>query len=226
MFEMSGAIWNGNWRSSWHGDQQTLEAVTEKLDLHLALRSEKEPVIHGQDGLSQKAEGVGRASHYISLTRLAKSGEIRLAGQSFVVTGSSWMDHEFFTHQLGPKQAGWDWMSVQLQDNTELMLFNIRRKDGSVDPYSSGTYIDAGGHSTHLVKPDFLLQPNAQESWRSTQTSVHSQGHNRFRRLATTRIIGLKEANTGRVDNTKCSARIIRNGTIRDGIARVTTAWS
>jgi predicted secreted hydrolase len=71
------------------------------------------------------------------------------------------MDHEWFTEQLDPAQAGWDWFSVQLDNRTELMLFELRRKDGSIDPYSSGTYIDEGGKAHHLRHPDFSLRPVA-----------------------------------------------------------------
>jgi predicted secreted hydrolase len=79
------------------------------------------------------------------------------------------MDHEFFTHQLEADQVGWDWLSLQLEDNTELMLFRLRRKDGSLDPFSAGTYVDARGKSTHLKADDFELQPLA-ESWTSPGT--------------------------------------------------------
>jgi hypothetical protein len=41
------------------------------------------------------------------------------------------MDHEWFTEQLAPDQVGWDWFSVQLDNRTELMLFELRHKDGS-----------------------------------------------------------------------------------------------
>jgi len=57
------------------------------------------------------------------------------------------MDHEWFTNQLAKDQAGWDWFSVQLDNRTELMLFRLRRRDGSIDPYSAGTFIDAQGHA-------------------------------------------------------------------------------
>jgi len=76
------------------------------------------------------------------------------------------MDHEFFTHQLESSQTGWDWLSLQLEDHAELMVFHIRRKDGSIDPYSAGTYVDAEGKSTHLRSIDFELQP-AEEKWTS-----------------------------------------------------------
>ncbi len=169
--ESLGRIWNGNWQIQWRGSDQELRAVDERFQLHLTLHSEKPPVIHGENGLSQKAEGPGRASHYISLTRLMTSGVIELGKKKFEVSGASWMDHEFFTHQLDSDQTGWDWMSLQLEDHTEVMLFHIRRKDGSIDPYSAGTYVDAKGKTTHLRSADFTLQP-AGEIWTSPLTGA------------------------------------------------------
>jgi predicted secreted hydrolase len=164
-------IWNGNWKIQWHGSDQELNAVDASFQLHFTLHPEKPPVIHGESGVSQKAEGPGRASHYISLTRLATSGAIELSNKKFEVTGSGWMDHEFFTHQLDSNQTGWDWLSLQLEDHTELMLFRIRRKDGSIDPYSAGTYVDASGKTTHLQSSDFRLEP-AGEKWTSPLTGA------------------------------------------------------
>ena len=151
-------IWNGNWQVAWRGDEQILRAIDERFALHFTLQSIKPPVIHGANGVSQKAEGAGRASHYISLTRLNTSGEVQLGGKTFEVTGTAWMDHEFFTHQLEADQVGWDWMSIQLQDHSELMLFHIRRKDGSIDPYSAGSFVDARGDTTHLRRDEFTLE--------------------------------------------------------------------
>jgi predicted secreted hydrolase len=167
--EAISLIWNGNWQVRWESSGQKLQAIDERFELHLTLHSEKPPVIHGESGVSQKAEGPGRASHYISLTRLATSGSIELSGKKFEVTGTSWMDHEFFTRQLEASQTGWDWLSLQLTDNTELMLFRIRRNDGSIDPYSAGTYIDAQAKTTHLRTSDFTLQP-LEEKWTSPAT--------------------------------------------------------
>ncbi|HXM93158.1 MAG TPA: lipocalin-like domain-containing protein [Candidatus Dormibacteraeota bacterium] len=166
-----GRIWNGNWQIQWQGDVQTLLAIDDRFQLRLTLRPEKPPVIHGENGLSQKAEGRGRASHYISLTRIGITGSVDLAGTKFDVTGTSWMDHEFFTNQLEANQTGWNWLSLQMDDRTELMLFHIRRKDGSIDPFSAGTFIDAQGQSTHLRAGDFNLQPAA-ATWTSPNTQA------------------------------------------------------
>lgn len=162
-------IWNGNWQIQWSGDDQILQAIDSQFELRFTLHSEKPPVIHGENGVSQKAEGPGHASHYISLTRLTTTGSLELAGKPFRITGSTWMDHEFFTQQLAPDQTGWDWLSLQLDNDTELMLFRIRRNDGSIDSFSSGTYIDAQGKTTHLKSTDFSLQPSG-ETWLSPAT--------------------------------------------------------
>jgi predicted secreted hydrolase len=164
-------VWNGNWHVAWRGDEQVLQAIDDRFALRLTLRSAKPPVIHGENGVSQKAKGAGRASHYISFTRLNTGGEIDLTGRKFQVAGTAWMDHEFFTHQLEAEQVGWDWVSIQLQDNTELMLFYIRRKDGAIDPYSAGTFVDARGESMHLRKGEFTLEP-AEATWTSPATGA------------------------------------------------------
>lgn len=167
--ESSARIWNGNWQVQWQGFDQELQAIAPQFQLHLALHPEKPPVIHGEKGVSQKSAGAGHASYYFSLTRLAALGNLEVNGETLKVAGLAWMDHEFFTHQLEPNQVGWDWLSMQFEDNTELMLFRIRRKDGSLDPFSSGTYVDPQGKSTHLRANDFVLQPLG-ETWTSTVT--------------------------------------------------------
>ena len=174
--ESLGRIWNGNRQIQWHGSDQELKAVDESFQLHLTLRSEKPPVIHGENGVSQKAEGPGRASHYVSLTRLSAWGVIELGNKKFEVGGTSWMDHEFFTHLLEPNQTGWDWLSLQFEGHTELMLFHIRRKDSSIDQYSAGTYVDANGKTTHLRSADFTLQP-LEETWTSPLTGARYPTH-------------------------------------------------
>lgn len=162
-------IWNGNWQVQWQGTDQNLQALEKQFQLHLVLHPEKPPALHGENGLSQKSEGLGHASYYFSLTRLTTNGTLDLNGEKFELSGLAWMDHEFFTHQLEQDQIGWDWLSLQLDDKTELMLFRLRRENGSLDPFSAGTYIDGQGKSTHLRSADFTLQP-LDQSWTSPAT--------------------------------------------------------
>ena len=88
------------------------------------------------------------------------------------------MDHEWFTEQLGAGSGGWDWFSVQLDNRTELMLFELRRKDGYRDPYSSGTFIDRSGKAHHLKRADSDLRPLAKwglypVEWRLSVPAEH-----------------------------------------------------
>jgi predicted secreted hydrolase len=164
-------IWNGNWEIQWQGKDLLLHGYDDRFSLSLLLHSEKPPVIEGQNGISRKGAEPGHASHYISLTRLNTVGSVVIGGRSRQVRGSAWMDHEFFTHQLEVQQVGWDWLSLQLNDNTELMLFQMRRKDGSIDAFSAGTYVDGAGRSTDLRASDFSLAPRG-ETWTSPITSA------------------------------------------------------
>lgn len=164
-------VWNGNWQAQWTGNEQNLRAQSDAFALRLAMVSAKPPVVHGEDGVSQKSAGQGHASHYISFTRLVTSGAIELNGKTFEVAGTSWMDHEFFTNSLGADEAGWDWLSLQFDDQTEVMLYRLRHKDGSVDPYSSGTYVDREGRAIRMHLADFQMTPK-EESWRSPVTGA------------------------------------------------------
>lgn len=140
---------------------QTLTAADGDLALQLTVSQEKPLVVHGTDGISRKGTGAGQASHYYSLTRLATTGTVTIGDESFDVTGTSWMDHEFGSADLGKDLIGWDWFSLQLDDQRELMLYRLRRSDGSADPVSSGTLIDREGRGQHLSIGDFTLEPTS-----------------------------------------------------------------
>ena len=165
-------VWNGNWSVVWVNGEERLTALADSFALNLSLYPQKPQVAHGVDGVSQKSEGTGRASHYFSETRLAASGSLTFYAHQYSVTGLAWMDHEFFTHQLEVNQVGWDWFSIQLNDNSELMLFQIRRRDGSVDPFSAGTFVDPRGNTRHLRSTEFQLTPTASAIWKSPRTGA------------------------------------------------------
>jgi predicted secreted hydrolase len=159
-------VWNEDWeaRPDERG-RHVLRASDARIGLDLVLDPEKRPVVHGADGISQKGALPGNASHYYSLTRVATTGTIAIEGERFEIEGASWMDHEFGTSFLEPDQRGWDWFSIQLDDGTDLMLFQIRRDDGSRDPHSSGTFVAVSGAASAIGPGDFALEPGA--AWTS-----------------------------------------------------------
>jgi predicted secreted hydrolase len=130
-----------------------------KAESPSAVAPEKPLVVHGNDGISRK--GSVAASHYYSFTRLATTGKLTVDNESFDVTGTSWMDHEFGSADLAKDMVGWDWFSLQLDDQREIMLYRLRRTDGSADPASSGTIIERDGSGRHLLLGDFTLEPTS-----------------------------------------------------------------
>jgi predicted secreted hydrolase len=153
-------VWNDDWTASLdEHNRHVLHASDKGTGLDLVLDEGKAPVIQGIGGISQKGAQAGNASHYYSLTRMPTRGTLTIDGERVEVSGESWMDHEFGTSFLEPGQLGWDWLSIQLNDGRELMLYQLRRGDGSRDPHSSGTLIGADGRTTHLAVGDFSLAP-------------------------------------------------------------------
>ncbi len=138
--------------------------------LELLLDPATPPVIFGENGVSRKGSDPTSASHYITFPRLQARGSLRLPeGPPLSVQGQGWMDHEFSSNQLSPDQVGWDWAGIQLRDGRSFMAYRLRRRDGSQDPFSTLTEVDAKGHptrSTHAFRLD------ATGTWRSPNSGA------------------------------------------------------
>lgn len=153
-------VWNDDWSSGLDASgRHVIQARSREAAVEFTLEEGKAPALNGVKGFSQKGAQPGNASNYYSLTRMPTRGTITIDGERFDVIGESWMDHEFGTSFLEPEQQGWDWLSIQLDDRRELMLYQLRRADGSRDPRSSGTLIEADGRTRHLTAADFTLAP-------------------------------------------------------------------
>lgn len=172
------AVWTGAWRADGSPESTfpvRLRAEQGEVALDLTLEPEKPGVLQGDRGLSQKGERRGNASYYYSFTRLATRGEVRTDEGAWSVTGSSWLDREWSTSALEPGLAGWDWFALQLDDGRELMLYLLRRADGSSGPESAGVLIGRDGSDQHLAHGDFSI--DVLDTWQSisTRTSYPSR---------------------------------------------------
>jgi len=161
--------WNEDWTLTLEKDGSFSIQAREADDaLALQLEPTKPMTPHGENGISRKAAVEGHAAHYYSATRLRTRGTFTIDGQPLSGEGESWFDHEWATNQLAPGQSGWDWFSLQFADGTELMLYQLRRLDGSIDAASSGTWIAADGAARHLRHEDLKLTPT--RWWTSPKT--------------------------------------------------------
>jgi len=122
-----------------------LEARERDVDLRLLLDEGKPTVSQGDRGLSQKGPEPGNASYYYSKTRMPAVGTMVLGSDTVAVSGLAWLDREWSTSALAEGQVGWDWFALQLDDGWDMMIYRLRRADGSADVLSDGMLIDPSG---------------------------------------------------------------------------------
>ncbi|RLA28174.1 MAG: carotenoid 1,2-hydratase, partial [Gammaproteobacteria bacterium] len=167
-------VWLEDWTIKKSDVQQTetlsaweLHASDKDISLDLHLLPLKDPVLNGEDGLSQKASQPGNASYYYSISRLATDGTLQIGATTYAVSGLSWLDREWGSSALSKDQQGWDWFALQLSDGSDLMYYALRQNDGTRDEHSAGTWIDAAGRATHLDHDDVAIEVS--KYWESEQ---------------------------------------------------------
>jgi predicted secreted hydrolase len=166
------AVWLEDWRAeSLSPDGSAVRLVADDtetgLALDLALAAKKPLVAHGFRGLSPKSDEPGNASYYVGYTRLSARGRLGVSGD-VSVAGEAWFDHEWSTSALGPGAVGWDWFSLQLDDGRELMLFQIRREDGSAEAVSGGTLVERDGRARRLAREEVSI--DVLDHWTSAES--------------------------------------------------------
>ena len=166
-------VWLEGWNiQAQDGDASTTTITADAGDfaVNLSLEQTKPPALQGDGGLSPKSAQPGNASYYYSLTRLFTDGIITVSGQSYTVSGTTWKDHEFSTSALGGNAQGWDWFGLQLDDDHELMLGQIRLQDGGTEPAFGGLLVEPDGSTRYLKQDDFTITATA--AWTSPHTGA------------------------------------------------------
>ncbi len=152
-------VWMKTARMVLKGDRLLLTYKGDAFSLHMSCRPLIPPILNGDRGLSRKGPQPCQATYYYSLPALKTEGTIQTPEGRFTVLGISWFDHEFGSSRLSPDQAGWDWVSLHLSDGSHLMVYQIRRRDGTTEAASSATFIRPNGTGVHLGADRFRLTP-------------------------------------------------------------------
>ncbi len=161
-------VWIDRWQAvtvSPAHQQFHIQAQAEGFSIDFIVKSRKPPVMHGTNGVSYKGQQSGETSHYYSLTRLETTGSVQVDGMTIHVEGLSWMDHEFGSGELAANLVGWDWFSIQLDNEHELMAYGLRHADGTFDTASSGTLIFPDSSSKNISLED--LEISVTRHWKS-----------------------------------------------------------
>jgi predicted secreted hydrolase len=162
----------GNWtvREAVEGAHTLRATLGDDLIFEATLKTQKPAALNGHEGVGVSFKDEGEASRYFSFTRMEAEGRITWHGETEQCNGSAWMDREFGTWRTTENQKGWDWFSLQLSTGAEVMVYHLRNSAGEPSPFSSGTYVDAAGNWTHLMREDFTLE--AVGHWQSPQTKA------------------------------------------------------
>ena len=141
------------------------------IGIDLVVERGKAIVLQGERGLSRKGPEPGNASYYYSMTRMPTRGTVRTAEGTWTASGTSWLDREWSTSVLSPGVTGWDWLALQMDDSTELMMYRLRRADGTVDPFSAAMFVASDGSTRGIPAPGFTMTP--MRSWTATDGTAY-----------------------------------------------------
>ena len=119
--------------------------------------------------------GVAGKTYYYSRTDLKTAGTVSISGVSQPVTGVSWMDHQWGEFTIA--EIGWDWLSLNLDDGSDLMVSVVWEQDERRPISTYGTYVPVDSAPVHLPADEIALIPTG--TWKSPETEgVYPMGWN------------------------------------------------
>ena len=155
-----------DWRMSGDGETYHLSFGTGDYTVELEAVSQKPAALHYGTGLVDL--GIAGKTYYYSRTRLETSGTVSVSGLSHPVTGVSWMDHQWGDFTV--RGIGWDWLSLNLDDGSDLMVSVVWEQDEQEPIGSYGTYLPADSEPLHLSGGDISLRSTG--TWDSAVTGA------------------------------------------------------
>jgi predicted secreted hydrolase len=155
-----------DWSMAGDGTDYSLRFNTGEYSVALQAVSNKPATLHQGKGLVD----LGRAgeSYYYSRTRLATTGTLTIGEEQRQVTGLAWMDHQWGDFSIAP--VGWDWMSLQLDDGSDLMISMVWDSTDHQPINSYGTYVPPNGQPRNITGENISLTATA--SWTSAVTGI------------------------------------------------------
>ena len=154
--------------AGWHmsGDGQAYQLSFQVGDYAVELEADarKPAVLHDDTGFVDL--GVAGKTFYYSRTDLETTGTVSISGDSLPVTGTTWFDHQWGNFSIAP--IGWDWLSLNLDDGSDLMVSVVWDQEDRSHIATYGTYVPPDSDPVHLPAPDVSLEPTG--SWTSPDT--------------------------------------------------------
>ncbi|MEI6860185.1 MAG: lipocalin-like domain-containing protein [Shewanella sp.] len=134
-----------------------LKVDAEQFSYQLTLQTSAPYQLQGEKGYSIKSADGSVASHYYSQPFISVSGTVSFDGVEHLVSGNAWLDREWSSQLLNKAQAGWDWFALRLDDDSTLMLFQLRAQSKDHAPFYSGRRMFADGSGRNIASQDIQL---------------------------------------------------------------------
>ena len=134
------------------------------LDLQAA--SNRDPVLHDSTGLVDL--GNAGETYYYSRTRMEYDGWLEDGNGRRPASGSGWMDHQW--GNISRVDVGWDWVNLQLDDGSDLMLAVVWQPPERERVAAYATFVAPDGVVSHVPSEGVDLQ--ATGSWVSPETGI------------------------------------------------------
>jgi len=155
-----------DWSARGLNGHDHLQASMDGYAFDIDLNALKPPTLHNGNGLI--TYGLGGFSYYYSRTSMAVAGTLLDHQQRVQVSGAAWMDHQWGNF-LTLGGGGWDWFSIQLNNQTEMMLYIIRDANGQ----AISTYIGIiGPNAQDSQVPESALNVSVLDHWTSPTTGI------------------------------------------------------
>jgi predicted secreted hydrolase len=166
------AAWLDDWRLESLGEAWLplrVVAAQDGVFVDLSLDSERDLVLQGEAGFSQKHPG-GGGSWYYSHPWLQAEGSVTFAGETVPVRGQAWLDREWSSQFLQEDQQGWDWFALHLEGGDKLMAFQLRSPRG--EPYRHAVLLTADGQRRTASTGEVSFTPERRASVAGRQVPV------------------------------------------------------
>jgi predicted secreted hydrolase len=155
----------GDWSMQGLNGHDHLAAEMQDYALDLDLVGQKPAVLHNGNGIITM--GLAGFSYYYSRTHMNIQGTLVDHNLPVQVTGLAWMDHQWGNFLL-LGGGGWDWYSVQLSNDTEIMWYFMHDASGKIIAYVD--YSDSTGNVS-VIAPT-LAHSTVLDTWKSQTTGI------------------------------------------------------
>ncbi len=145
------------------GGSDTLHFEVDNYVVDLKIEEDKKPVLHY--GGDAHPYVFGGFTYYYSRVHMTTSGTIKIGDEVFEVSGTTWFDRQYGDLYKAIIQ-GWQWFAIELDDNRQIMLYDILGKGTEVE--KSGSITDAQGNTRLLSRHEFDVKILGK--WKSPHT--------------------------------------------------------